>query len=99
MPAYVVVNLDITDPERYQAYLPGAGAAIQTHGGELLAADRDSTVLEGSAPPMAVLIRFPDKASAEAWYRSDEYQSVVHLRHESTDGTMLIANGFTPPSN
>jgi uncharacterized protein (DUF1330 family) len=93
MPAYVVVAYEITDPERYQRYLPGAGATIQAHGGELLAADRSTEVLEGPAPPVTVIIRFPDKASAEAWYRSAEYQEVIQLRHESSQGQMVIADG------
>jgi uncharacterized protein (DUF1330 family) len=98
MPAYVVVMMEVTDPERYQSYLPGAGAAVRAHGGELLAADQAVEVLEGPAPPATVILRFPDKAAAEAWYRSPDYQEVIHLRHESTDGHMVIADGFTPPS-
>jgi uncharacterized protein (DUF1330 family) len=93
MPAYVVVSLEITNPEGYQAYLPGAGAAVQAHGGQLLAADPGTAVLEGPAGKMTVLIQFPDKAAAEGWYRSSEYQGVVHLRHESAEGTMVIADG------
>ena len=98
MPAYVVAMMDITDPERYQSYLPGAGAAIQAHGGEVLAADRSTEVLEGPAPAVTVIIRFPDKATAEAWYRSEDYQAVIHLRHESSDGHMIIADGSAPPT-
>jgi uncharacterized protein (DUF1330 family) len=93
MPAYVVVSLEIKDPDRYAEYLPGAGASLQAHGGEFLAGDRDTQVLEGPARPMTVVLRFPDKAAAEAWYRSEEYQNVIHLRHESTEGTMVIADG------
>jgi uncharacterized protein (DUF1330 family) len=67
VPAYVVVSLDITDPEGYQSYLPGAGAAIAGHGGRLLAADPGSAVLEGAARPVTVVIEFPDTATADAW--------------------------------
>jgi uncharacterized protein (DUF1330 family) len=98
MPAYIVATYEITDPERYQKYLPGAGATIQAHGGELLAAERSTEVLEGPAPPVTVIIRFPDKATAEAWYRSEDYQAVVHFRQESSKGQMVIADGFVAPS-
>jgi uncharacterized protein (DUF1330 family) len=93
MPAYVVVSLEIKDPDRYGEYVPAAGPSVRAHGGELLAADRNSEVLEPPARPTTVLIRFPDKAAAEAWYRSEEYQKVIHLRHESTDSTLVIADG------
>ena len=96
MPANVIVSVDITDPEGYQSYLPGAGAAVQAHGGRLLSADPETAVLEGTAPHMTVLLEFPDKAAAEAWYSSPEYQGVVHLRHQSAEGTAVIADGFVP---
>jgi uncharacterized protein (DUF1330 family) len=96
VPAYVIVSVDITDPEGYQSYLPGAGAAVRAHGGQLLAADRETAVLEGTAGHMTVVLEFPDKAAAEAWYSSAEYQDVVHLRHQSAEGTAVIADGFVP---
>jgi uncharacterized protein (DUF1330 family) len=98
MPAYVVVMYDITDPEGYQKYLAGAGATIQAHGGEVLAADRSVEVLEGPAPAVTVIIRFKDKATAEAWYRDEDYQAVVHFRQDSSEGHMIIADGFVPPT-
>jgi uncharacterized protein (DUF1330 family) len=96
VPAYVIVSVDITDPEGYQAYLPGAGAAVQAHGGQLLSADPETAVLEGTAGHMTVVLEFADKAAAEAWYSSPEYQDVVHLRHQSAEGTAVIADGFVP---
>ena len=46
---------DITDPEGYQSYLAGAGPAVQAHGGELLAAEPSTEVLEGPAPAVTVI--------------------------------------------
>jgi uncharacterized protein (DUF1330 family) len=99
VPAYVVVSLELTDPKRYQEeYLPGAGASLQAHGGELIGLDQDTQVLEGPAKPFTVILRFDDKAAAEAWYRSADYQAVVPVRQASSTGTMVIADGFVPPS-
>jgi uncharacterized protein (DUF1330 family) len=98
MPAYVVASIEITDPEGYQRYLPGSAAAIRAYGGEVLAADQATEVLEGPARPLTVILRFPDKTTADAWYRSPEYQGVVHIRHENGEGTMVIADGFVPPA-
>lgn len=40
----------------------------------------DVEVLEGAWPGHVVLIEFPDRDSARAWYRSPAYQSIVRLR-------------------
>jgi uncharacterized protein (DUF1330 family) len=98
MPAYVVVSVDVTNPDGFQRYVAASAGPIQAHGGEVLAADRATEVLEGPARPLTVILRFPDKAAAEEWYRSSDYQAVVNLRHESADSTLVIADGFVPPS-
>lgn len=98
MPAYVVANIEVTDPETYQQYIPGARASIEGHGGQLLAVDQSTEVLEGPAPARTIIFQFPDKATADAWYHSSDYQSVIHLRLESTKSTLVIADGFVPPS-
>lgn len=41
-----------------------------------------------------VEMRFPDKESVRAWYNSDEYQSIIHLRHDNADGTAVITDEF-----
>ena len=99
MPAYVVVSIEVNDPEGYGRYIPAAGKAIMAHGGEVLAADQATQVLEGPARPVTVLIKFPDKAAADAWYHSDDYQAAARIRHASTDGTMVIADGLVPPGS
>jgi uncharacterized protein (DUF1330 family) len=96
MPAYVVANIDVTEPETYQQYIPGARATVEGHGGQFLAIDRNTEVLEGLAPARTIILRFPDKATAEAWYHSPEYPSVIHLRLESTKSTVIIADGYVP---
>ena len=92
MPAYVVANIDVTDLETYQQYIPGAKATVEGHGGQFLAIDRNTEVLEGPAPVRTIILQFPDKATAEAWYHSTDYQSVIHLRLESTQSTVVIAD-------
>jgi uncharacterized protein (DUF1330 family) len=46
----------------------------------------------------AVVIRFADKAAVAAWYRSEEYQAVVGIRHANSTGAMVIAGGIEPPA-
>jgi uncharacterized protein (DUF1330 family) len=94
--AYVVASIEVTDPETSQKYIPGARASIEAHGAQMLAVDQNTDVLEGAAPAPTIIFQFPDRATAEAWYHSSEYQSIIHLRLESAKSRVVIADGFVP---
>ena len=52
------------------------------------------SVLEGQWPhPRTVIIEFPARDSAEAWYKSAEYQKMIDLRLKSTSGNLVILDG------
>ncbi len=57
MPAYVVASIEVTEPETYQQYIPGARASIKAHGGQMLAVDQNTEVLEGLAPARTIIFR------------------------------------------
>jgi uncharacterized protein (DUF1330 family) len=76
--------------EAFRPYPRAAAQTIRDHGGEFLAADLESDVLEGTAPPVSVIIRFVDKAAALAWYESAEYQAVAPLRRNNTVGSVVL---------
>ena len=38
-------------------------------------------------------MKFPNRDALMAWYSSDAYQAIIHLRHNSTDGFAVIAEG------
>ena len=40
-----------------------------------------------------VIIEFPSRAAAEAWYASDEYKKIIALRHKSSVGNLIIVDG------
>ncbi|MDG2091602.1 MAG: DUF1330 domain-containing protein [Gammaproteobacteria bacterium] len=98
MAAYLIANYTITNPEVYQTYPPAVGPTLAAFGGEVLAADSESEVMEGTPGHMSVVLKFPSKEDARAWYNSPEYQAVIHLRTDNTEGFLLFANEFTPPS-
>lgn len=94
MSAYVVVNARITDPDGLEAYRAAVGATFEGHEAVILAASNDAVVLEGEPHgTRVVLIRFPDRAAALAWYESDAYQGVIGLRLASTEGITLVVDG------
>ena len=52
------------------------------------------TILEGEWPhSRLVIIEFPSRAAAECWYKSDEYQKIIGLRHDSSIGNVIIIDG------
>ena len=81
MPAYVIVETDVTDPEQYEQYKAASPAAIAAGGGRFLVRGGEFTVLEGDwCPPRLVLLEFEDLEAAKRWYESQAYQEARKLR-------------------
>ena len=93
MAGYFVANYTITNQADYQQYLAAVGPILQAHGAEAVVVDRDSMLLEGSAGEVTVVLKFATKAAAQAWYESPEYQAILHLRTDSSQGAAVIAQG------
>ncbi len=99
MPAYIVANQTITDPETFEKYARAAGPTVAAHGGKLLVAGPGSEVLEGNPDPATVVMEFESVEKAKAWYDSAEYQAIIGLRLASTTGWLLVAPQFVPPQS
>jgi uncharacterized protein (DUF1330 family) len=94
MPAYLVANYDVTDPDGYKQYQKGA-APIMAGGGKLLVLDADSVTKEGEPGQQTVVIEYPTKEAALAAYESEEYQAVIGLRLGATaNGRAVIVDGM-----
>ncbi len=94
MPAYLIGNYDVTDPERYAEYQKSA-APIMAGGGKLLVLDRDSVGKEGEPGKQTVVIEYPTKEAALAAYESADYQAVVGIRVEArANGRAVIVDGM-----
>jgi uncharacterized protein (DUF1330 family) len=91
MAGYFVANYTITNQAEYTQYLAAVGPILKAHGAENIVIDRDSEPLEGSAGRVTVVLRFASKAAAKAWYESAEYQAILHLRTDNTEGIGVIA--------
>ncbi|MCZ4551045.1 DUF1330 domain-containing protein [Gordonia rubripertincta] len=50
--------------------------------------------LEGEHADGVSFLKFPDREAFEAWYYSDEYQEVMKLRLEATEGQAFYVEGF-----
>lgn len=93
---FVVVDVQIDDPETYGEYMKLARPLVEKAGGEYLARGGDLKIYEGDyfAPRRLVLLRFPSKEKYEAFYYSEEYQKVRDIRLPAGDMIMIGVEGF-----
>ena len=94
MAGYIVVDVEITDPDEYQTYTKQTLATIERYGGKFLVRGGNSEALEGEwKPKRLVIIEFPSVEQAKAWYDSPEYSSIIGIRHRSANSKMLLVQG------
>ena len=97
MPAYVVVEVRITDPERATRYAAVSPATVERYGGRYLARGGAISVLEGGwDPKRLVVIEFPSIEKAREWYGSPEYREVRRLREGAGEWRVLLVEGVDP---
>lgn len=94
MTAYVIAQLTITDPEGFEAYRAAVPPVIAAHGGRFLVRGGEAASLEGELGRSRVIVlEFPDKAAAEAFYTSAEYQAILPLRLNTATGSVVVVEG------
>jgi uncharacterized protein (DUF1330 family) len=97
MPAYVIAEIEVTDPVLYDDYRRQVAATITAHGGRFLVRGGAITWLEGhAAPQRQVVLEFPDMARLQAWYRSPEYAPLIALRQRASTGRLVAVEGLPP---
>ena len=94
MPAYVIVETDVTDPEQYEKYKAASSDAVTANGGRFLVRGGELTVLEGDwHPSRLVVLEFEDLAAAKRWYESEGYQEAKELREGAAHLRMVAVRG------
>jgi uncharacterized protein (DUF1330 family) len=94
MAAYVLVDVEVTDPARYENYRLLAKPAIEKHGGRYLARGGATTVLEGGwQPHRVVVLEFPDVEAARRFYDSPEYRAARGARAGAARLCKLVVAG------
>ena len=91
----MVAQIDIRDPEAYQAYLAGFMPIFEKYGGQLLVTSRSETeVLEGDWNRCrTVVLRFPSLAQARAWYDDPAYRALAAHRHRAAHTNLVLVEG------
>lgn len=99
MSAYVIVNVDTKQPEKYERYKEMAQKTVAQYGGRYLARGGQMQVMEGSwTPTRIVVLEFPSYQRAYAWWHSAEYAPAKKLRQQLSITDLLIVDGYEPPS-
>ena len=94
MAAYIVADIEITDPAAYEGYRPLAGAAVEKYGGKFLARGGKVEPAEGGwAPKRFVILEFPSMAALRRFYDSPEYTKAKAIRQKASKSKMLFVEG------
>ena len=96
MCGYAVAHIrDVTMNAEVVTYLKQIDATLAPFGGHFVIHGGDVEVLEGRWPGHVVMIEFPDRARARAWYRSKAYQAIVQLRMNNSQGDVVLVDGVS----
>jgi uncharacterized protein (DUF1330 family) len=93
--AYILANVDVTDPQQYEQYKKLSTIAQQKHGAEVCVRGGAVQVLEGDwTPNRVVLLKFPGADKARAFYDSPEYQAARSARQGAAVMRMVLIEGL-----
>ena len=96
MPAYAVAHMrQVTMGPAIVEYLERIDATLAPFGGRFLVHGGRVEVVEGTWPGHLIVIEFPDRAQADAWYHSAAYQEIVALRTDNSRSDVIIAEGVS----
>lgn len=94
MPAYVIVDIEITDPEQYESYKQLAAPTVAQFDGRYVVRGGATETLEGGwVPGRVVVLEFPSMQRAREWWGSDAYAPAKAMRHASANSQMILVEG------
>ena len=94
MAAYVIVNITVRDPVRYEEYKRLATPTVGAYGGRYVVRGGAVEVREGGwTPSRLVVLEFPTVERARAWWDSPEYAPAKAVRQSCADSQLVITEG------
>jgi uncharacterized protein (DUF1330 family) len=95
MAAYLIADLQVTDPQVYEDYRSRVPAIIAAYGGRYLVRGGRVEQLEGDArPERVVVLEFPSMARLRAFYDSAEYHVLMAIRQRSARSRLFAVEGL-----
>lgn len=94
MSAYIIVNVDVLNPERYPEYVQSVPPTLAAYGGRFIVRGGNAERLEGTIEPRrVVVIEFENAERARAWWSSAEYAGPKALRQATAKTDMILVEG------
>jgi uncharacterized protein (DUF1330 family) len=98
MAAYVIVEIEVTDAAGYENYKTLAAASIAAYGGRFVVRGGEAQALEGGwEPKRIVVLEFPDRERARAWWASKAYAAARIVRERTARARMILVDGLARP--
>jgi uncharacterized protein (DUF1330 family) len=97
MPAYVINDMEVTDPQLLEEYKKLSPATVEQYGGRFLARGGRLETVEGDwTPRRLVILEFPSLERARAWIESPEYAPARRLRQQASRSRIILVEGVAP---
>lgn len=97
MAAFVINDMEITDPLLFEEYKKLSPATVAQYGGRFVVRGDRTETLEGEwSPARLVILEFASVAQANAWLNSPEYAAAKRLRHASAKSNLIVVEGVAP---
>ena len=95
MPAYIIVDLEITDPALFDQYRAAVPATISAYGGKYLVRGGAFEALEGNwRPKRVIVLQFDNMARLKEWYGSPDYAPLRSLRAKCAKANVIAVEGL-----
>lgn len=95
MPAYVIVEIEVTDPQTYEGYKKLTPGTLALYEGKFVVRGGQTETLEGDwKPNRIVVLEFPTIEKARSWYQSPEYTAAKKIRQQASTGKMILVEGI-----
>lgn len=98
-PGYIVVEMRINDPERFEQYTALSAPSVHAAGGRYIVAGSKPEALEGEPPQRMVIVQFESAERAREFYHSAAYQAARQRRLGAANFRMLLLEGVASPPN
>ena len=96
MSAYLLAEIEITNPDGYKQYTATVPATIAKYGGRFLVRGGAHQTIEGEwKPSRLVVIEFPSMEQARRWYDSEEYRAPKAMRIKAGRTNLLFVDGVS----
>lgn len=94
MTAYIILDIEVTDPVGYEDYKKLATPTVALYGGKYIVRGGKHEVIEGEwSPNRLAVLAFENVERAKAWLDSPEYAEAKALRHKYAKSKTVIVEG------